>query len=49
MKTSAIKKNQSKKTKEIQFVKKVPAHPCLQLKRKIMLKNLQVKKRERKK
>ena len=49
MKTSAIKKNYSKKTKEIQFVKKVPVHPCLQLKRKIMLKNLQIKKRERKK
>ena len=43
MKTSAIKKIRAKKQKRFN------AHPCLQLKRKIMLKNLQVKKRERKK
>ena len=48
MKISTIKKNLEQKNQEIQFIKKVPAHPRLQLKRKIMLKNLQIKKEKEK-
>ena len=49
MKISTIKKIfRTKKTKEVRFVKKVPAHPRLRLKRKIMLKNLQIKKEKEK-
>ena len=43
-----IKKNRTKKIKEAQFVKKVPSHPRLRLKRKIMLKYLQIKKEKEK-
>ena len=37
------KKKLEQEIKEVQFVKKVPAHPRLRLKRKVMLKNLQIK------
>ena len=43
------KKNlEQKKTKEVQLFKKVPVHLRLRLKRKIMLKNLQIKKEKEK-
>ena len=48
MKISTIKKIRTKKTKDIQFLKKVPAHPRLRLKCKIMLKSLQIKKEKEK-
>ena len=38
-----------KKTKEVQFIKKAPAHLRLRLKPKIMLKNLQIKKEKKNK
>ena len=46
MKTSTIEENnaEEKKQKRFNLLKKVPAHPRLQLKHKIMLKNLQIKK-----
>ena len=48
IKNNNKKKNRTKKTKEAQFVKKVPAHPRLRLKCKVMLKNLQIRQEKKK-